>query len=953
MEISKIPKPYAHWSQLIIFLVFCTAIGVIGHAYYINQRNRIRCDTEESLQAISRLTAKEISYWRNEKIGDAGSIRANTILTQRIIEYLRRSGPVELEEEIHSWMIAFCRNEGYQAAHLYDASPSLKLTTWKPPYPARTFSAEFMRSLKTGEIVISDAVPGLVIAQPHIDLFVPILDRVHDGKPAGVIELCVDVGPNLYDPVLSRPKANLTVESLLIRRDGDSVVFLNDPRGGTKRALIFQIPMSRREHVEVQAVLSHEGIYDGIDDRGVRVLAASCAVPGTGWFLVCKQDLEEIQGPIRRTGWLIFICMSALLLSFGALEAHLMRRDLEFHYALANADLRASEERFRRIVETATEGIWEIDQQCRTTFVNRTMAEMLGYTVAEIMGRPATAFMFEDQQLDFLTRMDPHGKFSSVPYERKLRHKDGSERWLLVSSTQILDSHNEFAGSFAMFTDITRRKRSQEQIANISKLLNDALIAGKVTLWEWDISSGIVEWTDTVDTLLGYNSGEFPRTFDAWEASIHSDDRQKVLHEFSTNIDMGTPYEMAYRIRTKKQDYVWWHDAGRAIRDAQGRVVRMTGACIDITAHALLEEALQESENKYRGLVETINDVIFTIDADGIITYISPAIEKILDISPESLIGKSFITLIHSDDAERISGRFSELKSGVVKESEFRVISKSDEPKWVRTSSEPIIKNGIFIEARGMLSDFTERKRLEYERETATDALQHSEEKYRALSRRLMTVQEEEKRRFARELHDEIGQTLTALQVSIEAGTLSMKGMENPHIERAMALVREMSGAIRDISLNLRPTMLDDLGLLPALLWLIRRCEIHMNLIADFQHDGLNRRFDPDVETAAYRIVQEALTNIVRYAGVDQASVRCSASEQRLLISIEDNGAGFDASDSRMHGSGLSGMEDRVSLLNGRMTIKSAPGCGTNIVIHLPLTSRESAAHGGDDLMVK
>jgi signal transduction histidine kinase len=158
-------------------------------------------------------------------------------------------------------------------------------------------------------------------------------------------------------------------------------------------------------------------------------------------------------------------------------------------------------------------------------------------------------------------------------------------------------------------------------------------------------------------------------------------------------------------------------------------------------------------------------------------------------------------------------------------------------------------------------------------------------------------------------------------------------------LARAQSLVEELISRVRDLSLELRPTMLDDLGLVPALLWLFERYTAQTGIQVSFQHIGLDRRFDSDLETAAYRIVQEALTNVARYAGVQQATVNLWADAATLNVQVEDSGKGFDPDRARAaHPStGLAGMRERATLLNGQLTVETAPQAGTQITAELPL----------------
>ena len=185
-----------------------------------------------------------------------------------------------------------------------------------------------------------------------------------------------------------------------------------------------------------------------------------------------------------------------------------------------------------------------------------------------------------------------------------------------------------------------------------------------------------------------------------------------------------------------------------------------------------------------------------------------------------------------------------------------------------------------------------------------------SEELLRSLSLRLVTVQEEERRKIALELHDQIGQMLTGLKLMINQATRSNENARGVVLKEAQSVVTDLIVSVREMSLNLRPSMLDDLGLLPALIWHFQRCKTQSNLNVDFQHTGLERVFNKDVAIAAYRIVQEALTNVMRYAGVQDVLVEIWTDLDWLSVRVEDKGKGFNAVEIAAGSSlGLQGME--------------------------------------------
>jgi signal transduction histidine kinase len=209
-----------------------------------------------------------------------------------------------------------------------------------------------------------------------------------------------------------------------------------------------------------------------------------------------------------------------------------------------------------------------------------------------------------------------------------------------------------------------------------------------------------------------------------------------------------------------------------------------------------------------------------------------------------------------------------------------------------------------------------------------------------ALSRRLVEVQENERRGIARELHDEIGQLLTGLKLILELPERLPAKEVKHRLEDARSLVSDIMGRVREISLSLRPAMLDDLGLLPALLWHFERYSEISKVKVHFHHSGLEgRRFDTETETAVYRIVQEAATNIARHAGIGEVTIRLFAGQEKLDLEVEDRGVGFDVRAALSVGtsSGLVGMRERAHLLGGRLAVESVPGRGTKVTAELPV----------------
>jgi signal transduction histidine kinase len=246
---------------------------------------------------------------------------------------------------------------------------------------------------------------------------------------------------------------------------------------------------------------------------------------------------------------------------------------------------------------------------------------------------------------------------------------------------------------------------------------------------------------------------------------------------------------------------------------------------------------------------------------------------------------------------------------------------------------------GAMIGAVSCLQDITERKQAE-------EKLQESNDKLQLLSRRLVDSQETERRHIARELHDEVGQTLTVAEMNLQVLVQSSRSIPvRGRLQESLQAVERVLEQVRDLSLNLRPSMLDDLGLEPALRWYTTRQASLAGLQAEFRAEAMENRLDPVVETACFRVAQEALTNVVRHARAGAVKVELRKQDGQLHLSVRDDGAGFDVAALREQAVlgaslGLLSMEERATLADGGFECKSLPGQGTEIHAWFPLLWR-------------
>lgn len=329
------------------------------------------------------------------------------------------------------------------------------------------------------------------------------------------------------------------------------------------------------------------------------------------------------------------------------------------------------------------------------------------------------------------------------------------------------------------------------------------------------------------------------------------------------------------------------------------------------------------------------------------VVFANIAAAKLLKYSVDELMAltaEQIINLAHPDDRSLV---FAQLPAylasyGTLNRTELRVIRKDGAIRWIDASLHPIQYQG-HAAIVAVILDITERKWSEVERNRLFEEVRTGHERLQALSRRLLDVQEIERRHIARELHDEIGQTLTAVKLDLQ--TLQRADHTHDakaHLNESIRSIENTLQQVRRLSIALRPSSLDDLGLAAALRSHVecqsRRAKLSARLLIDIG----DARLPPDLETICFRIVQEAMTNIMRHAQASHVYVELRQINKHIALLISDDGIGFDVAAARtraMHGSslGLLGMEDRVLLRSGRIEIISALARGTTIRVQLPL----------------
>lgn len=315
------------------------------------------------------------------------------------------------------------------------------------------------------------------------------------------------------------------------------------------------------------------------------------------------------------------------------------------------------------------------------------------------------------------------------------------------------------------------------------------------------------------------------------------------------------------------------------------------------------------------------SSIVAITDSRGIITYVNDTFCQISKYSREELLGRDHQVInsgYHSKEFFRDMWRT--IGSGEVWKGEIRNRAKDGTYYWVDTTIVPFMNDlGKPYQYLAIRHEVTERKRVERE--------------LQKMMARIIDVQEEERKRLSRNLHDGIGQNLYSHLITINR---LLAEMDHPLLQQMQEEATQLIEEIRQISWELRPSVLDDLGLVPAIRSYLTRFSDHHQIDVYFDC-VLNRRLDISIELTIYRIIQEALTNIWKYADVSDASVTIREMDDAVRVMIEDKGKGFNLG-TQTSGVGLFSMDERARSVGGHLTITSSPGKGTKIILEVPVT---------------
>jgi PAS domain S-box-containing protein len=518
----------------------------------------------------------------------------------------------------------------------------------------------------------------------------------------------------------------------------------------------------------------------------------------------------------------------------------------------------------------------------------------------------------------------------------------GEHKTIQNSAAPIYGAEGEIVGAVIVNEDVTQRVRAESAVRKSERVLREAEELGHTGSWEHDLlSHEIYSTPENLRLFFGDDRSKGAR-FEDYAEAVHPDDRAYLQARHEELLQEGGPRDIEFRVVWPDGSVHTLVGQATVVCDPSGRSVRLYGTNVDVTDRKRVEDAMRRSQQLLNLVLETLPVGVAVTDQSGNIVLSNAASRRIWG---ETMIYSGDERWVRSvgyghDSGERLAPAqwpsVRALRDGQITLNELINIDAFDgRRKTIQASAAPIHDaEKLIVGAVIVMDEVTERVRTEEALRESADRLQH-------LSRRLLAVQEEERRHLSRELHDEFGQLLASITMHMQAAKSSAGSAAQSNLDESIALIQRAGAQVRSLALELRPMLLETAGLGGTLRWLADQYQQRTGIITQVAGHV------PDVfgesAIACFRIVQEALTNVVRHARAKHVWIELSQGEGHLELVVRDDGEGFDVPRTLERAAsggnlGLIGMRERVEILGGRLEINSQPGHGTRIRVLLPLS---------------
>jgi len=670
------------WKPIIIIGLVIVFLIAGSRLYYNNERNRVRRDNIVELQTISDFKIREINHWRAERLSEAQFFPGEKIFIEHTKKLLSNVNYTSTKQYFYETLIPIKKNHLYENLFITDTEGKILYSLDSELTKTDSVVLSGIKNAASEhKIVYTDFYFCKVHKKTHYDIISPIINE--KDIPIATLVLRIDPEDYLYPIIQTWPVPSKTAETLIFRKEGNNVLFLNELRHRKETALKLRIPLSRADVVAIKAILYGEGIIEGNDYRNVEVFGNVHKIPGTTWYLVTKIDKSEVYSGLQETAILIsFITiLSIMLIAAGLVLVYKYRQgNIYKEILLKDKNLADTQEEYRTTIYSIGDGVITADIKGRVIRMNPVAEQLTGWKEKEASGKKLEKiFNIINEETNKpidnpVQKVLRGGIVVGLANHTLLISKSGKGIPIADNGAPIKNEAGETIGVVLVFRDQTAERETEKKLRESELKFSSVFHFSPAGIVISSMSDGrLIEVNDTFLKMSGYERKEVIglKVIDLgmW---VYPEVRSQFLNLINKENQIAT-IETEFR---KKSGEVRIGKARGRIIDVEGSKYLLT-VMEDTTERKVNEKILRESEEKNKALVNAIPDLVFLISEEGIfIDYRASEQEKLL-VPPEKFLGKQIYDVLPPEVAVITQKNLDKLfESREIQEYEYQLLSE-------------------------------------------------------------------------------------------------------------------------------------------------------------------------------------------------------------------------------------------------------------------------------------
>ena len=725
-------KPPTPWPVLALFLVITICSIIAGIFYYNYQKKSLLTEKQQELSAISYLKIRQITQWRLERINDGKFLGENILLVREFSEFLKNPTSLTLRKNIIQSLKSLTENFDYKNALLIEKGGNVRLA-----YPEEdTLIGDNLKQLLPGiikhrENVLTDLHKVNRISFVHLDLVVPLIDHtMNDTLVLGLLALRVDPRQVLYPLIESWPTPSKSAETLLLRREGNEIVYLNELRHLKNSELILKKPVSSMKLPAALAVQGITGTIDGVDYRNVPVVAAMNKIPATQWYMVAKMDREEILSALTNQMKMIVIMLILVILTSGSILALIIRNQRVIFYREkyeGELDRLALVKHFDYILKFANDIILLIDNDLTIVEANDRALDFYQYTRDEFIGMKVERIRAPETLLQLQIALKNLNDNESATFETIHMRKDNSTFPVEISSRVVMIEGSKYYQTIGR--DITERKRIENTLMESEDRFRKIFEESPFSMLMTGKDFGIIRANISFCKLIGYQEEELKSfTFRNFTHPEYIDnDEISLLRLIAGELPV---YHTEKRYIRKDGSVIWGSTTVSIIRNKNEDVQFFLVMIEDITLRKKASAELDNSVSLLKAAFESTEDGLLVVDASGKTVQYNQKFTDMWNIPRKILLTGEDNKLLDYVKSELVNPEtfLDKIKQLYSKpdETSFDLLEFRDK-RYFERYSQPQKINGISVGRVWSFRDITKRKRTEADLISAKEKAEESD----------------------------------------------------------------------------------------------------------------------------------------------------------------------------------------------------------------------------------